>query len=51
MAQGNGFSQAGELAREVFDAIAAVPEQVDELEYKTNAQRAVADVLARNGVS
>jgi hypothetical protein len=36
----------GDLPREVFEAIALVPEQVDDLEYETNAARKTAELLA-----
>lgn len=50
-AQGIGFALCGgDLGREVFDAIALVPEQVDDLMYETNAARRMAEVLAEHGM-
>ena len=40
---------AGELGREWFDAIATDPGEVDELHWRTNADRREASIRARLG--
>jgi hypothetical protein len=49
VAEGMGFAQGGDLDWSVFDAIALMPEQVDDLMYETNAARRTAETLAKFG--
>jgi len=37
------------LSREWFDALASVEEEIDELEFETNAERRFAAVKAKHG--